>query len=170
MSADRERFSFRVLLGFLVAPIPPGLLFVLYALMMDGFSNLVTPFFVLLYYLIACYLVIALVALPLYLLLSRFLRLTFWRCLLAGFVVGGLVSLVPFLVELASGRSMYETYELGRDVLVTHGHFTAAGIRNGFWEAGETGLFGAAIALTFWLVVRFPQIKRRLSGQAASST
>src|SRR5262249_19778240 len=123
-----------------------------YAFAVTGFQNWVTPLFALPYYLVGCYIITIVLALPLYLALSHFFRATLAWCLFFGFVIGFLVPFVPFVLQAAGKWPMYDSYRQGREMLIVNGHFTGAGIRNGFVSSGEIGLFGAAIALMFWIV------------------
>jgi uncharacterized membrane protein YvlD (DUF360 family) len=85
--------------------------------------------------------------LPAYLVLRRFRALGWWSAALGGFVVGA----AP--IALLTLRPIYD-FEYGADVLVIHGHYTAAGWRSYAVAAATGGVYGAVGGLACWLVIR----------------
>jgi hypothetical protein len=146
--------------GFLLAPIIPvalvfGLGGILDAVSIAKWSAsdvFLHSLFVFVYFTIACYVLLVIFALPLYLLVWGFSRVSLFSCLLGGFIIGGGLLLVPFALQYVGHLPNFTSESLGGQILVINGHFTHAGIVNRLEGVAESALFGAAIAFAFWWI------------------
>ena len=144
--------------GFLLAPLVPAALVSGIAGYVDAgdvagatpLDTLLHTAFVFVFLSIGCWFVSAVLALPLYLLCWRFLRVDLIVCVLGGVLIGGMPTLVPFLLQYYGRMPNFDSESLGGVMLVDNGHFTAAGIANYLQGVAESASFGAAVGFFFW--------------------
>ncbi|HEX4104998.1 MAG TPA: hypothetical protein VHX92_02080 [Rhizomicrobium sp.] len=157
---DKSRFPWRaVRRGFFLAPaIICGLLSI------PGFYEDLTAFhltapealghelFVFVYFVIGCYVVMLVIAMPLYFLGWKYLRVNVLSCLISGAAVGGVPAWTFFALQYLGLWPMYDSESLGGRALIANHKFTAAGIEQYLMNGVGTAAFGASIAFLFWLI------------------
>ena len=142
----------RIILGFILAPILPSALVIGYGFAQSGFSYWKTLLFGFAFYLVGCYAVTIVAVIPAYMLLRKFLRINLTVCVTTGFIIGALLALIPFLLQLLGTWPMFDFYSDSNGPIILNHHFTAYGIRSNLQSVTESGAFGAVIAFVFWLI------------------
>jgi hypothetical protein len=146
-------------LGFLFAPVVvcallsvPGFWDDIIFLNMTALQALGHEAFVFVFYVMGCYFITLIFALPLYSLGWSYFRVNLLTCLIAGAAIGGVPSWFFFALQYLGFWPKWDDEKLGGVPLIVDHKFTRVGLEHYFMGGVLTATFGAAIALVFWWI------------------